>query len=92
MSKDTLEASEASVAAPNPYNANSQFERNISKWILGAIAFFFFLVVLAEIAVAAGWLNHVPIDALLNICKAVLLPIVMLVLGHYFGTRSQRPS
>ena len=70
----------------------SQFERNISKWILGVIAFFFLLVMLAEIAVAAGWLQSGPIDSLFDVCKAIFLPIVTLVLGHYFGSRSQQNS
>jgi mannitol-specific phosphotransferase system IIBC component len=69
-----------------------QFERNISKWILGVIAFFFLLVILAEIAVAAGWLENAPIDSLFDVCKAIFLPIVTLVLGHYFGARSQQNS
>lgn len=70
--------------------SNSQFERNISKWILGVIASFFFLIILSAIAVGAGWLTSSPINELFDMSKAVLLPIVMLILGHYFGSISSK--
>jgi len=70
--------------------SNNQFERSISKWILGVIAAIFFLIVLSGIGVAAGWLQSGPINALIDLSKAVLLPIVMLILGHYFGSISSK--
>ena len=76
----------------SPGVANSRFERNISKWILGVIAFFFLLMILAEIGVAAGWLNKGPVSSLFETGKTIFLPIIMLVLGHYFGSRAQQTS
>lgn len=69
--------------------SNRAFERDMSKWILGVIALFFLVVILAEIAASAGWLNPTPIHHLMDTCKAILLPVVTLVLGHYFGARGR---
>ena len=82
----------AKAKTQNPGVANSRFERNISKWILGVIAFFFLLMILAQIGVAAGWLDKGPVSSLFDTGKTIFLPIIMLVLGHYFGSRAAQQT
>ncbi len=72
----------------NASNREVMFEESLSKWILAGIGLLTFVLVLAQIGVASGLLQSTPINALNDFFKATVLPITMLILGHYFGSRN----
>ncbi len=81
-------AENTTQATPN--RQQWRFQMDVTIWALIVITFFYGLAFLAEIAVAAGWLQAAPITNLFASYKSDLLPIVTLILGHYFGRRSQQ--
>ena len=70
----------------------NRFELKLSKWALLILAGIYVIILLAQISVAAGWLKPAPISSLLNSYKEIALPVITLILGHYFGTRSKSIS
>ncbi len=87
MQKDTVSTDEDMPTAAQQSLVLKKFKLNVSKWVLVSVLALYSLTVLAQIAVAAGLLQAAPISDLINSEKEVLLPIVTLVLGHYFGAR-----
>lgn len=73
-----------------PSQRQWRFQMDVTVWALIVITIFYGLAFIAEIAVAAGWLQAAPITNLFSSYKSDLLPIVTLILGHYFGRRSQQ--
>jgi hypothetical protein len=68
-------------------NPLTNFELDISKWIVIFLGGLLLVLVLAQIGVAAKWLDPAPITSLFDMYKGIALPILTLVLGHYFGSR-----
>ena len=63
-----------------------RFELKLSRWVLIAVGTFYLIAVVAQLLVAAKLMQEQPVTALWDSSKTILLPIVTLILGHYFGS------
>lgn len=68
------------------------FETRIAIWFLAVVLGIYVVLVLAQIAVAAGWLQAGPIETLFDSYKSIMFPLLTLVIGHYFGSRSKQSA
>lgn len=67
----------------------TRFELKLSKWVLAAVGIFYLIAVIAELLVAANLIQAQPVANLWDASKTILLPIVTLIMGHYFGTKTE---
>ena len=72
-----------------PTNPVTRFELNVSKGVLLFLALIFLILIVAQVCVSAGLLEAAPISAMFDLYKSIALPIITLILGHYFGARGR---
>lgn len=65
----------------------SYLGRTVVRASIGAVMILIVYVLVAPLLAAGGWETiKIPAEYALKIVSSVLLPLVTLVLGHYFGT------